>query len=206
MHCCWVRCHHPNGRCPPSPTVLQYSCSTTNPSVPRPILPSPSSLVPPTGAAMACSSINWKTCIDEALSILEEPKVMVEEMKATKEVKSATLLVVLPPSPQFDGTHSSSLFSMLPLQVIVKRRWLRRTSTRGDIGLLAYRGGVRRLDVDLKCFVRVWGNRDQLGQLGLQDAPQPGGAVMGTHHVRAQPPHRAPIFCVIVQLPRHVQL
>jgi hypothetical protein len=66
------------------------------------------------------------------IPILEELKVMVEKMKAVEEVKSAALRVVLPPLPQFDGWHSSSLSFMYPHQIIIKRRWLRHTSTRGS--------------------------------------------------------------------------
>jgi hypothetical protein len=109
---------------PLSPTVAQYSCSTANPSAPR-LTPSlPSSLALPTGTTMASSSIDIKTCIDEALTLLEKVRTMVEKMAAAEEAKRAAPPDALPPSPCSDSLHTPSHASTLRRHAIFKRTCL----------------------------------------------------------------------------------
>jgi hypothetical protein len=88
---------------PLSPAVVQYSCSAADPCVSWLIPLSPSTLVLPPGAAVACSSTNWKTCIDGALALLGDVRAMVEKMAVVEEAKKAAPPDVLSPSPPADG-------------------------------------------------------------------------------------------------------
>jgi hypothetical protein len=76
---------------PPSPVVAQYSCFVTNLSASWLIPPSSSTLAPPAGATMACSSIDIKTYIDGALTLWGEMQAMAEKIVAAEEAESSPI-------------------------------------------------------------------------------------------------------------------
>jgi hypothetical protein len=49
-------------------------------------------------AVVACSSTNWKTCIDRALALLGEVRAIVEKMGGNKESSPTYVLPSFPPS------------------------------------------------------------------------------------------------------------
>jgi hypothetical protein len=95
--------------------------STADPSAPRLLLSLPSSLAPPTGAAIACPSLNMRLCLQRALALLWEMKAMAERMAVAEEAKKTAPHNGLPSLPPFDGQRLPPPYVPPPNRAVFKR-------------------------------------------------------------------------------------